>query len=112
MKNIINELIILDRLKHPNIILVLGFGLDENQNLYIISELYPEKNLKVFIEKNSIDIQKKINLLFEVARALAFLHSLDPPVLHRDIKPENIFISTNHSAVIGDFGIAKEFEKE
>lgn len=32
-------------------------------------------------------------ILFGVAKALAFLHSLDPPIIHRDIKPENVFIT-------------------
>lgn len=35
---------------------------------------------------------------------------MDPPVLHRDIKPENIFISETKRAVLGDFGIAKEYD--
>lgn len=37
---------------------------------------------------------------------------MDPPVLHRDIKPENIFIAHDNSAILGDFGIAKEYSKE
>lgn len=41
LQNIFNELVILDRLKHPNIILVLGFAIDHKNNLYIISQLYP-----------------------------------------------------------------------
>lgn len=37
---------------------------------------------------------------------------MDPPVLHRDIKPENVFISDDNSAILGDFGIAKEYSKD
>ena len=37
---------------------------------------------------------------------------MDPPVLHRDIKPENIFIAHDNSAILGDFGIAKEYSIE
>lgn len=55
-------------------------------------------------------MDQKLKILFEISRALDFLHSLEPPVLHRDIKPENIFISNSNSAIIGDFGIAKEYE--
>lgn len=51
-----------------------------------------------------------MKILFEVSKALAFLHSREPPIIHRDIKPENIFITSNHIGIIGDFGIAKEVE--
>lgn len=36
---------------------------------------------------------------------------MDPPVLHRDVKPENVFISNDNSAILGDFGVAKEYSK-
>jgi serine/threonine protein kinase len=51
IKNVLNELVILERLKHPNIMMVLGYSLDTHNNLYLVSELYPEKNLKVFLEQ-------------------------------------------------------------
>lgn len=110
LRNVLSELLILDRLKHPNIILVLGFALDDQNNLFIVSELYPEKNFRCFLENNSVSLEKRVRILFEVATALSFLHSMVPPIIHRDIKPENIFITSSHQGVIGDFGIAKELE--
>lgn len=80
--------------------------------MYIVSELYPKKNLREYLKENKVSFKEKIKLLFEISRALSFIHSMDPPVLHRDIKPENIFISQDYSAVLGDFGIAKEYTKE
>eukprot|EP00941_MAST-03F_sp_MAST-3F-sp1_P004312 g4312.t1 len=41
-------------------------------------------------------------------RALAYLHSQNPPLLHRDIKPANILISSSGSIKISDFGLATE----
>ena len=44
--------------------------------------------------------------------AIAYLHSLDPPITHRDISINNIFIEHQHSKGIvvklGDFGVSKE----
>ena len=113
LKNIFNELLILSRLRHPNIIMLLGVSIDEDNFLYIITELYPKNSLRDFLNFNAnVDLKTKINLLFEIARALNYIHSLTPPILHRDIKPENIFISSDYSAKLGDFGIAKEYLKE
>ena len=49
---IFNEILILQRLKHPNIIMLLGLSIDEDDNLYIISQLYPKNNLRNFLLKN------------------------------------------------------------
>ena len=37
IKMILNEILILDRLKHPHIIRVMGFSIDETGELYIVS---------------------------------------------------------------------------
>lgn len=91
---------------HPNVIMLLGVCIDEEANLYIITELHPKNSLERFIKehKGNIDLKLKVNLLFEVAKSLYYLHTLFPPVLHRDLKPQNIFIDCNYSAKLGDFG--------
>ncbi len=50
--------------------------------------------------------------MFEVGRALNYIHNRNPPILHRDIKPENICICENNSVKLGDFGISKEYNKD
>ncbi len=59
-----------------------------------------------------MELNTKINLLFEIAWALNYIHTLNPPILHWDIKPKNIFISSEYSSKLGDFGIAKEYVKD
>lgn len=109
--NILNEILLLQKLRHPNIIMLLGVSIDNQNNLYIITELYPKYSLQDFIEKNKgkMDLRLKIEILFDIAKGLNYLHQLDPPILHRDLKPHNIFINSNFKAKIGDFGLAKEF---
>ena len=81
-------------------------AIDDDYNIYIISELLPRKSLDEYIQenKNQIKIEQKVSLLLEIATAIYYLHTLTPPIIHRDIKPKNIFISNHFSAKLGDFG--------
>jgi uncharacterized protein len=43
----------------------------------------------------------------QIATALRFVHSLDPPIFHLDLKPENILVSGDGTPKVGDFGLAQ-----
>lgn len=46
------------------------------------------------------------SIFFQIAAAVAYLHSRDVPVAHRDIKPGNVLISESGCVKLIDFGIA------
>ena len=61
-------------------------------------------SLRSRLKNGAVPLVDAINILRDVARALAYAHANG--VVHRDIKPENILLSGG-TAVVTDFGIAK-----
>ena len=104
-----NEISYLKLARHPNIVTMLGVALNSDNFLFVVTELCEEKSLKQFMKKfkGKLPVALKYKILFEVAVAIYYLHSLTPSLVHRDIKSENIFITSSHKAKLGDFGICK-----
>lgn len=53
----------------------------------------PENNIATKLETNEM-----MRIGSEIATAIAYLHSLSPPMLHCDLKPSNVML-TNHLRV-------------
>ncbi|KAG2787078.1 hypothetical protein PC129_g9880 [Phytophthora cactorum] len=49
----------------------------------------------------------KMQITYQVAYALTYLHSLDPVVLHRDLKSRNILLTESLDAKLTDFGASR-----
>ena len=81
---------------HPNILSVLGAtrGADSYE-LIIVSEFAPRGSLSDLLENKSIDVPPAslIRLALDVARGLAFLHSLDTPCVGTKLTASSIFVS-------------------
>lgn len=83
-------------------------------NLYIQTELCPFGNLAFFLEEYGrmyefLDEARVWKILSEVSSGVAYIHQHG--VLHLDLKPANIFISSNGSLKIGDFGLATRWPR-
>ena len=112
-----NEIDILKKLSHPNIVKIYEFYIS-NSHYYIITEFCKEGELFSYI-KNKYNEHQLAVLFYQVFSGLWYLH--DNKILHRDIKLENIMISKKEKdnntgeelfwAKIIDFGTAKIFEK-
>ncbi len=112
-----NEIDILKKLSHPNIVKIYEFYIS-NSHYYIITEFCKEGELFSYI-KNKYSERQLAVLFYQVFSGLWYLH--DNKILHRDIKLENIMISKKEKdnesgeelfwVKIIDFGTAKIFEK-
>lgn len=92
-------------LSHPNIVNVYDVGREGNIN-FIVMELVDGKPLSQLIEeKGKLDYKEAINITKQVASALSLAHKNQ--IIHRDVKPHNILITSQGTAKLADFGIAR-----
>lgn len=111
----------MQKLKHPNVLKVLEMHIDIEQGyIYYVMEYYKSTPLRSYGEPENKLHPGSIKKLFqELAEGLFYLHNNF--VVHRDLSPSNILIlkktafqdiSSNTSARIIDFNVAKFFEPE
>lgn len=121
-----NEVAVLRRVKHPNIIMLVE-EVDTPSELYLVMELvkvqkthcscsFPQLNIVCLLPQfllflqggdlfDSITSSTKYTerdasiMIYNLAGALKYLHSMN--VVHRDIKPENLLVHNNtHNALM------------
>ncbi|XP_072333124.1 serine/threonine-protein kinase DCLK1a isoform X3 [Scyliorhinus torazame] len=103
-----NEVSILRRVKHPNIVLLIE-EMDTPSELYLVMELVKGGDLfDAITSTNKYTERDASGMLYNLASAIKYLHSLN--IVHRDIKPENLLVYEHQdgskSLKLGDFGLA------
>jgi serine/threonine protein kinase/serine phosphatase RsbU (regulator of sigma subunit) len=94
---------LLENLHHPNILKFIDF-MEKEGRLYIITEYIQGRDLKDIISSNELDLEEKVSLILQIARALDYVHSQG--IIHRDIKPSNIIMNREKVVKVLDFGVA------
>lgn len=95
------------RLTHPNVVLVYDSG-EEDGTPFLVMELLPGRTLADELTAGPLEPDRARRIGLEVLSALAASHQAG--ILHRDIKPGNVLLTTDGTAKVGDFGIAKSTE--
>jgi eukaryotic-like serine/threonine-protein kinase len=92
------------RLKHPQIVRVLEFGV-EGDTPFLVMDYAPHGTLRTRHLKGS-QLAPEIILPYvkQVADALHYAH--EQKLVHRDIKPENMLLGERNEVLLSDFGIA------
>jgi len=91
------------KLNHTNIVTIHSFSQEKNI-YYIVMEYVEGISLKEAINEN-LPVLRSLKIFSQILEGVGYAHSQG--VIHRDIKPANVFLTSDQTAKIGDFGIAK-----
>ncbi|KAM0029566.1 putative protein kinase RLK-Pelle-LRR-XI-1 family [Helianthus debilis subsp. tardiflorus] len=106
-----NEVQVLTNLRHKNIVRLYGFCL-HNKCSFLVYEYMEKGSLFCALSHSELAVQvdwiKRVNIIKDVAHALAYMHhDCIPPIVHRDISTNNILLNSEMEGFIADFGVAR-----
>jgi len=108
-----NEMELLMKLNHPNIVRALGIFKEQNESIYLVMEYFSLGCLSDFLRRE--DIQSKIGLkdllsmCVHSAAGCSYLEKMN--VIHRDLGARNLLVANIdelYVVKISDFGLSRE----
>lgn len=110
-----NEISILSRLQHPNLVTLYGCSSRHSRELLIVYEFIPNGTVADHLygdraTPGAFTWPTRMSIAIETADALKYLHAVD--IIHRDVKTTNILIDNNFHVKIADFGLSRLFPSD
>ncbi|KAI5061801.1 hypothetical protein GOP47_0022340 [Adiantum capillus-veneris] len=112
-KEFVNEVDLLSRIHHKNLVGLLGFCND--QKLVLVYEFMSSGSLfdclhGPYSAASPLSWRKRLRIMVDAAQGFDYLHNgCNPRIIHRDIKSSNILLNDNMEAKISDFGISRDY---
>ncbi|KAK2370585.1 non-specific serine/threonine protein kinase [Trifolium repens] len=111
MREFLAEVSSLGRLKHKNLVGLIGWCKKDKGNLILVYDFMNNGSLDKWIfeceEGKMLTREERIQVLKNVAEGILYLHEdWEVKVLHRDIKASNVLLDKDMNARLGDFGLA------
>ena len=113
-KRVVSEVLLLRRLRHPNIIQYYTSFVDSG-SLYIVMEyanagdMYTELKIRGK-ECRPVSEEQVWDYFQQTAAGLQYLHSKN--IIHRDVKSMNIFLTDDGQIKLGDLGVSRLMEDD
>ena len=106
-RKILQEINILSKLDHPNIIKIYEYFIT-SRSIYIVMELVDGGELfDEIVKAKHFSEVKAAKIMKDILSAVQFCHN--KRIAHRDLKPENILVDGDSLKII-DFGTSRKFE--
>ena len=97
------------KLGHPNIVRVHQVGEIEGRHFYTM-EYIEGSDLAKLIRSGPLSPERAARYVKGVAEGTHHVH--EQGVIHRDLKPANVIVDSNDCPKVGDFGLAKEVQRD
>lgn len=115
VEQFINEVEILTRLRHPNLVTLFGCTSKRSRELLLVYEYIPNGTVADHLHgkrasSGLLSWSVRLNIAIETADALAYLHESD--IIHRDVKTNNILLDNDFHVKVADFGLSRLFPND
>ncbi|GMF42648.1 unnamed protein product [Phytophthora lilii] len=104
------EIKITATLEHPHIVRFIGVAWTSVSDLCVVQEFMEGGDLRSLLdryeaERHSIGFDReKTKIAMQICSALAYMHSLSPPVIHSNLKSRNVLLNGAMEAKVTNFG--------
>nr|WAU86949.1 birch protein [Betula platyphylla] len=114
-KEYITEVKIINRLRHRNLLQLIGWSHDDKGEFLLVYEFMPNGSLDahLFGKRSPLPWAVRYKISLGLASALLYLHEeWEQCVVHRDIKSSNVMLDSSFGVKLGDFGLARLIDHE